>query len=59
MKVYLVFNREYDAEHDLWDVFSGFAFASKQSAQNYCDRENESMRDPDTKYFIEEVKVDD
>lgn len=59
MKIYLIFSREYDAEGNLWDVFTGSAFASKQSAQNYCDKENEFMSNPDTKCFIAEVEVDE
>lgn len=59
MKIYLIFSREYDAEGNLWDVFNYTAFTSKQSAQEYCDKENEFTSNPDTKCFVDEVEVDE
>jgi len=59
MKIYLVFHREYDAEAELWDVFDGIAYTTKELAQDYCNKENTFNNDPDTQYFIEEVEADD
>lgn len=59
MKVYLVFSRTYDAEHDLWDVFEGIAYTTKELAQEYCNEENTLNNNPNTQCFIEEVEVRD